>query len=207
MCRLGTVSTPLGDAAYSWSALDELAVATYYVDASDTKSEGRTAVRRLLAENRFPASERPRMLENANFYSCTATRERVPAWRRSLKYTVQEKTFLECPVEGHITDDAYELRSALLCSLRCDWAQTRQQLPNSAVARRLPHPQRHSRPRPQASASALETDKFRVNWKRFHMRGANLSFSLSNEPIRRYPRAGAATVSEGGSPRVSVRPS
>jgi glycosyltransferase involved in cell wall biosynthesis len=58
----------LDDAAYAWSALDELAVAAYYVDASDAKAEGRDAVRRLLAENRFPESERPRMLKNAQFY-------------------------------------------------------------------------------------------------------------------------------------------
>jgi glycosyltransferase involved in cell wall biosynthesis len=58
----------LDDAAYSWSALDELAVAAYYVDASDAKAEGRDAVRKLLAENRFPESERSRMLKNAEFY-------------------------------------------------------------------------------------------------------------------------------------------
>lgn len=58
----------LDDATYSWSALDELAVAAYYVDASDAKAEGRDAVRKLLAENRFPESERPRMLKNAQFY-------------------------------------------------------------------------------------------------------------------------------------------
>lgn len=58
----------LDEATYSWSALDELAVAAYYVDAKDAKDEGRDAVRRLLAENRFPDSERPRMLKNAQFY-------------------------------------------------------------------------------------------------------------------------------------------
>jgi hypothetical protein len=58
----------LDEATYSWSALDELAVAAYYVDAQDAKAEGRDAVRRLLAENRFPESERPRMLKNAEFY-------------------------------------------------------------------------------------------------------------------------------------------
>lgn len=58
----------LDEAAYTWSALDEVAVAAYYVDARDAKEEGRDAVRRLLAENRFPASERPRMLKNAEFY-------------------------------------------------------------------------------------------------------------------------------------------
>jgi glycosyltransferase involved in cell wall biosynthesis len=58
----------LDDATYSWSALDELAVAAYYVDASDAKVDGRDAVRKLLSENRFPDSERPRMLKNAEFY-------------------------------------------------------------------------------------------------------------------------------------------
>jgi hypothetical protein len=58
----------LDDAAYAWSALDELAVAAFYVDAADAKVEGRSAVQRLLAENRFPESERPRMLKNAQFY-------------------------------------------------------------------------------------------------------------------------------------------
>jgi glycosyltransferase involved in cell wall biosynthesis len=58
----------LDDATYSWTALDELAVAAYYVDASDAKADGRDAVRKLLAENRFPESERPRMLKNAEFY-------------------------------------------------------------------------------------------------------------------------------------------
>jgi len=61
----------LDDAAYSWSALDELAVAAYYVDAKDAKDEGRNAVQRLLAENRFPESERARMLKNAQFYGLT----------------------------------------------------------------------------------------------------------------------------------------
>jgi hypothetical protein len=58
----------LDEAAYAWSALDELAVSAYYVDAGDANAEGRDAVRRLLAENRFPESERRRMLENAKFY-------------------------------------------------------------------------------------------------------------------------------------------
>jgi len=58
----------LDEAAYSWCALDELAVAAYYVDAQDAKADGRNAVRRLLAENRFPESERARMLKNAGFY-------------------------------------------------------------------------------------------------------------------------------------------
>jgi glycosyltransferase involved in cell wall biosynthesis len=71
--RAATLSKPpdllfLDDAAYAWSALDELAVAAYYVDAKEAKDEGRHAVQRLLSENRFPESERPRMLKNAQFY-------------------------------------------------------------------------------------------------------------------------------------------
>jgi glycosyltransferase involved in cell wall biosynthesis len=58
----------LDEATYGWSALDELAVAAFYVDEGDAKEEGREAVRRLLAENRFPESERARMLKNAEFY-------------------------------------------------------------------------------------------------------------------------------------------
>jgi glycosyl transferase family 2 len=58
----------LDDATYAWSALDELAVAAFYVDGEDVKAEGRDAVRRLLAESRFPESERARMLKNAEFY-------------------------------------------------------------------------------------------------------------------------------------------
>jgi glycosyl transferase family 2 len=58
----------LDEATYAWSALDELAVAAFYVEAKDAKDEGREAVRRLLRENRFPERERPRMLKNAEFY-------------------------------------------------------------------------------------------------------------------------------------------
>ncbi len=53
------------DAAYTWQALDEVAVAAYYVGARD---EGRAALQRLLTENRFPDAERARMFENARFY-------------------------------------------------------------------------------------------------------------------------------------------
>lgn len=54
------------DAAYAWRALDEVAVSAYYVP--DAQDDGRAAARRLLAENRFPESERARMLKNARFY-------------------------------------------------------------------------------------------------------------------------------------------
>ena len=76
--RAASISKPadllfLDEATYSWSALDELAVAAYYVDAQDAKNDGRNAVLRLLAENRFPESERPRMLKNAQFYGVAST--------------------------------------------------------------------------------------------------------------------------------------
>jgi hypothetical protein len=56
------------DAAYSWRALDELAIAAYYAGSHD---EGRAALERLLAENRFPASERERILKNQTHYQPT----------------------------------------------------------------------------------------------------------------------------------------
>ncbi|MCK7495396.1 MAG: glycosyltransferase [Comamonadaceae bacterium] len=45
----------IDDAAYAWRALDELAIAAWYVGARD---EGRRAAQRLIAECRFPAAER-----------------------------------------------------------------------------------------------------------------------------------------------------
>lgn len=68
----------IDEAAYSWCALDELAVAAYYVDGGDAKAEGRAAVQRLLAENRFPESQRPRLLKNARFYGIPLSPEGVP---------------------------------------------------------------------------------------------------------------------------------
>ncbi len=53
------------DAAYAWRALDELAIAAWYAGARD---EGRRAAERLLAERRFPASERERIEKNADWY-------------------------------------------------------------------------------------------------------------------------------------------
>jgi glycosyltransferase involved in cell wall biosynthesis len=53
------------DAVYAWSALDEVMTAAWYAGARD---EGRRAAERLLAENRFPASERARIEGNAAFY-------------------------------------------------------------------------------------------------------------------------------------------
>jgi len=53
------------DAAYGWRALDELAVAAYYVGALD---EGRAAADRLLADARVPPAERARIARNRAFY-------------------------------------------------------------------------------------------------------------------------------------------
>ncbi len=53
------------DAVYRWRALDELAIAAYYVGAFD---EGRQAAERLVAENAFPEGERARIIANLGFY-------------------------------------------------------------------------------------------------------------------------------------------
>jgi glycosyltransferase involved in cell wall biosynthesis len=53
-------------ATYAWRALDELAIAAWYAGAHD---EGRRAAERLLAEGRFPASERPRIERNLGYYA------------------------------------------------------------------------------------------------------------------------------------------
>lgn len=53
------------DAVYAWSAIDEVATAAWYAGARD---EGRRAAERLLAENRFPVSERARIEGNLACY-------------------------------------------------------------------------------------------------------------------------------------------
>jgi hypothetical protein len=53
------------DAVYTWCALDELAIAAWYAGARD---EGRRAIERLVAESRFPPSERDRIEKNLAFY-------------------------------------------------------------------------------------------------------------------------------------------
>ena len=58
------------DATYSWSSLDELAVSASYTSSKD---EGRAALVQLMAENRFPESERARMLANCAFYGIQGT--------------------------------------------------------------------------------------------------------------------------------------
>ena len=56
-------------AAYRWRALDELAISAYYCDQREA---GRAAVQRLLQDQVFPESERPRILKNAEFYGIAA---------------------------------------------------------------------------------------------------------------------------------------
>ena len=53
------------NAVYAWRALDELAVSAYFAQARD---QGRAALRRLLAEKKFPASEQARIEGNRSFY-------------------------------------------------------------------------------------------------------------------------------------------
>jgi hypothetical protein len=61
----------LHDATYDWSALDELVVAAYHTPA---KQKARiAALKKLMAENRFPEAQRPRMLKNCGFYAVKAT--------------------------------------------------------------------------------------------------------------------------------------
>jgi len=53
------------DAVYAWRALDEVAIAAWHAGARD---EGRAAAQRLVAEARFPASERERIEKNLAWY-------------------------------------------------------------------------------------------------------------------------------------------
>jgi glycosyltransferase involved in cell wall biosynthesis len=54
------------DAVYAWRALDEVAIAAWHAGARD---EGRAAAKRLVAEARFPASERERIEKNLAWYA------------------------------------------------------------------------------------------------------------------------------------------
>ncbi|HWP09632.1 MAG TPA: glycosyltransferase [Polyangiaceae bacterium] len=54
----------LDDSVYTWRAIDELAIATYYVGK---RAESRALNERLLAEGHVPASDRPRILANLEF--------------------------------------------------------------------------------------------------------------------------------------------
>ncbi|PLC04795.1 glycosyl transferase [Variovorax sp. RO1] len=55
----------LDAAVYAWRALDELVVSAYYANAPD---QGREALRRLLAERKFPDSEQARIEGNRTSY-------------------------------------------------------------------------------------------------------------------------------------------
>jgi tetratricopeptide (TPR) repeat protein len=54
------------DAVYAWRALDEVAIAAWHAGARD---EGRAAATRLVAEARFPPSERERIEKNLAWYA------------------------------------------------------------------------------------------------------------------------------------------
>ena len=64
-CRAPRSGLFVDDACYAWRALDELAIAAWYVGARD---EGRHAAQRLLSECRFPNTERARMEANLATY-------------------------------------------------------------------------------------------------------------------------------------------
>jgi hypothetical protein len=53
------------EAAYAWRAHDELAIAAWHAGARD---EGRRAAELLVANGRFPASERARIEKNLQWY-------------------------------------------------------------------------------------------------------------------------------------------
>jgi glycosyltransferase involved in cell wall biosynthesis len=53
-------------AVYGWRALDEVAVAAFYVEGA--RAEGRAALEKLWSEGRFPETERARMSVNRDFY-------------------------------------------------------------------------------------------------------------------------------------------
>ena len=55
----------VNEAAYAWRALDEVAIAAFY---AGREAEGRDAMRRLLADERVPLHERPRLVANGVFY-------------------------------------------------------------------------------------------------------------------------------------------
>jgi len=55
----------LEEAVYAWRALDEVAISAWYAGFKD---EGRAAAQRLLRENAFPPSDRPRIEANLKFY-------------------------------------------------------------------------------------------------------------------------------------------
>jgi glycosyltransferase involved in cell wall biosynthesis len=62
----------INTAIYTWRALDELAVSAYFVKTSAAQIEGRSALEKLWLEQKFPASERDRILANRVFYGLGA---------------------------------------------------------------------------------------------------------------------------------------
>jgi glycosyltransferase involved in cell wall biosynthesis len=55
----------IDETVYLWRALDEFAIAAYFVGALD---EGKKAIERLLAEKRFPESDNARIFANARYF-------------------------------------------------------------------------------------------------------------------------------------------
>jgi glycosyltransferase involved in cell wall biosynthesis len=58
----------VNSATYSWRSLDELVVSSYYLNTLAARLEGKSALEKLWKEQKFPASERDRMLANRSFY-------------------------------------------------------------------------------------------------------------------------------------------
>jgi tetratricopeptide (TPR) repeat protein len=58
----------IDSAVYAWRSLDELSVAAFYIEQDAARAEGRAALDKLWRENRFPESERARMLANRAHY-------------------------------------------------------------------------------------------------------------------------------------------
>lgn len=68
--RAASISQPedllfVDASVYAWRALDELATSAWYVSAFQ---DGRQAIEKLLADQKFPESERPRIEGNHKFY-------------------------------------------------------------------------------------------------------------------------------------------
>ena len=57
-------------APYRWRALDEVSISAFY---ASRETEGRAALLRLLGEDRAPAEERARIVENGVFYGLGLT--------------------------------------------------------------------------------------------------------------------------------------
>jgi glycosyltransferase involved in cell wall biosynthesis len=55
--------------AYTWRALDELAISAFYVGSSEARRDGAQAAERLMTEGALPASEMDRVAKNRAFYA------------------------------------------------------------------------------------------------------------------------------------------